>query len=197
MGMSHKIKGHNYGYNYDWIWRCDEKKRCDVKGGVTKKKNVAGKQKNTKAKKDNGRESFGFFSSESPSPFLKKPKQRKCILWKIKYVLLRMKSFKGSTTWFRAFKMSLKPKWSICSYSSTFNFNVTLINKYHSNNKKRFKTFQVQGQIFKSVRKQELRSALNHSRIRLGLITPLILWLRRLRLILTIEYSIFCQFGIN
>ena len=64
-------------------------------------------------------------------------------------------------------------------------------------NPKRFKTFQVQGQIFKSVRKQELRSALNHSRIRLGLITPLILWLRRLRLILTIEYSIFCQFGIN
>ena len=55
------------------------KKRCDEKGGVTKK-NVAGKQKNTKAKGDNGRESFGFFSSESPSPFFKKPKQRKCIL---------------------------------------------------------------------------------------------------------------------
>ena len=68
MGMSHKIKGHNYGYNYDWIWRCDEK-RCDEKGGCYEKKNVAGKQKNTKAKGDNGRESFGFFKRKSFSIF--------------------------------------------------------------------------------------------------------------------------------
>ena len=80
MGMSHKIKGHNYGYNYDWIWRCDEK-RCDEKGGVTKK-NVAGKQK-TQKRKGTMAVRASAFSSESPSPFFKKPKQRKCILWKI------------------------------------------------------------------------------------------------------------------
>ena len=46
------------------------KKRCDEKGGVTKK-NVAGKQKNTKAKGDNGRESFGFFQAKVLLHFLK------------------------------------------------------------------------------------------------------------------------------
>ena len=69
MGMSHKIKGHNYGYNYDWIWRCDEK-RCDEKGGVTKKKRSR-ETKNTKAKGDNGRESFGFFQAKVLLHFLK------------------------------------------------------------------------------------------------------------------------------
>ena len=64
--MSHKIKGHNYGYNYDWIWRCDEK-RCDEKGGVTKK-NVAGKQK-TQKRKGTMAVRASAFSSESPSPF--------------------------------------------------------------------------------------------------------------------------------
>ena len=58
----------------------DVTKKDVMKRGVLRKKNVAGKQKNTKAKGDNGRESFGFFSSESPSPFFEKPKQRKCIL---------------------------------------------------------------------------------------------------------------------
>ena len=44
------------------------KKDVMKRGGVTKK-NVAGKQKNTKAKGDNGRESFGFFKRKSFSIF--------------------------------------------------------------------------------------------------------------------------------
>ena len=39
----------------------DVTKKDVMKRGVLRKKNVAGKQKNTKAKGDNGRESFGFF----------------------------------------------------------------------------------------------------------------------------------------
>ena len=49
----------------------DVTKKDVMKRGVLRKKNVAGKQKNTKAKGDNGRESFGFFQAKVLLHFLK------------------------------------------------------------------------------------------------------------------------------
>jgi len=49
MGMSHKIKGHNYGYNY--IGSEDVTKKDVMKRGGVTKKNVAGKQKKHKSER--------------------------------------------------------------------------------------------------------------------------------------------------
>ena len=57
----------------------DVTKKDVMKRGVLRKKRSQ-ETKNTKAKGDNGRESLGFFSSESPSPFFKSQNREKCIL---------------------------------------------------------------------------------------------------------------------
>ena len=57
----------------------DVTKKDVMKRGVLRKKNVAGKQK-TQKRKGTMAVRASAFSSESPSPFFEKPKQRKCIL---------------------------------------------------------------------------------------------------------------------
>ena len=75
-----------------------------MKRGVLRKKNVAGKQKNTKAKGDNGRESFGvFFKRKSFSIFLKS-QNRENVSFEFKICTLENEVFfKGTTTWWKSF----------------------------------------------------------------------------------------------
>ena len=75
----------------------DVTKKDVMKRGVLRKKRSR-ETKNTKAKGDNGRESFGFFKRKSFSIFWKAKTEKMYPLKNnLKYVLLRMKSFKGTT----------------------------------------------------------------------------------------------------